>query len=110
LLLAYDLYVQAVLYKLYRLCLDCGVAQGLWPRIDRCLVDGSSIFAGVCLVLAVLSLKYDDLGRLQRYVLGIMIGLNSDYGFYPLYGLDLVSEPHMYKQFHWQRYRFFNIL
>jgi len=72
-LLAYDLYVQAI-YK-YTVVLIVGGGSKVLAWIDRYLVDGSVNFLGFASIFSGESLKYTVTGRLQQYVLTIMIGL-----------------------------------
>jgi NAD(P)H-quinone oxidoreductase subunit 5 len=83
-LLAYDLYVQA-LYK-YTVVLVVGGGSKVLTWIDRYLVDGSVNFLGVASIFSGETLKYTVTGRLQQYVLTIMIGLIL-IGFAAFYGL-----------------------
>ncbi|MBD2178723.1 NAD(P)H-quinone oxidoreductase subunit F [Pseudanabaena sp. FACHB-1998] len=83
-LLAYDLYVQAI-YK-YTVVLIVGGGSRLLAWIDRYLVDGTVNFFGLASILSGESLKYTVTGRLQQYVLTIMIGLIV-IGFAAFYGL-----------------------
>jgi NAD(P)H-quinone oxidoreductase subunit 5 len=84
-LLAYDLYVQA-LYK-YTVVLIVGGGSKFLAWIDRYLVDGSVNFLGFASIFSGESLKYTVTGRLQQYVLTIMIGLVL-IGFAAFYGLN----------------------
>jgi len=72
-LLAYDLYVQAI-YK-YTVVLIVGGGSKVLAWIDRYLVDGSVNFLGFASIFGGESLKYTVTGRLQQYVLTIMIGI-----------------------------------
>jgi NAD(P)H-quinone oxidoreductase subunit 5 len=72
-LLAYDLYVQTI-YK-YTVVLIVGGGSKILAWIDRYLVDGSVNFLGFASIFSGESLKYTVTGRLQQYVLTIMIGL-----------------------------------
>jgi NAD(P)H-quinone oxidoreductase subunit 5 len=84
-LLAYDLYVQAI-YK-YTVVLIVGGGSKFLAWIDRYLVDGSVNFVGFASIFSGESLKYTVTGRLQQYVLTIMIGLIL-IGFAAFYGLQ----------------------
>lgn len=84
-LLAYDLYVQAI-YK-YTVVLIVGGGSKLLAWIDRYLVDGSVNFLGFASILSGESLKYTVTGRLQQYILTILIGLIL-IGFAAFYGLN----------------------
>lgn len=84
-LLAYDLYVQAI-YK-YTVVLIVGGGSKFLAWIDRYLVDGSVNFVGFASIFSGESLKYTVTGRLQQYVLTIMIGLIL-IGFAAFYGLN----------------------
>ncbi len=83
-LLAYDLYVQA-LYK-YTVVLIVGGGSRVLAWIDRYLVDGSVNFVGFASIFSGETLKYTITGRLQQYVLTIMVGLIL-IGFAAFYGL-----------------------
>lgn len=83
-LLAYDLYVQTI-YK-YTVVLIVGGGSKVLAWIDRYLVDGSVNFLGFASIFSGESLKYTVTGRLQQYVLTIMIGLIL-IGFAAFYGL-----------------------
>jgi len=83
-LLAYDLYVQAI-YK-YTVVLIVGGGSKVLTWVDRYLVDGSVNFVGFASIFSGESLKYTVTGRLQQYVLTIMIGLIL-IGFAAFYGL-----------------------
>ncbi|MDX2254269.1 MAG: NAD(P)H-quinone oxidoreductase subunit F [Pseudanabaenaceae cyanobacterium bins.39] len=72
-LLAYDLYVQAI-YK-YTVVLLVGGGSKILAWFDRYLVDGSVNFLGVASILSGETLKYTITGRLQQYVLTIVVGL-----------------------------------
>lgn len=72
-LLAYDLYVQAI-YK-YTVVLIVGGGSKILAWIDRYLVDGTVNFFGLASILSGEGLKYTVTGRLQQYVLTIMIGI-----------------------------------
>ena len=84
-LLAYDLYVQAI-YK-YTVVLIVGGGSKLLSWVDRYLVDGSVNFLGFASIFSGESLKYTVTGRLQQYVLTILIGLIL-IGFAAFYGLN----------------------
>jgi NAD(P)H-quinone oxidoreductase subunit 5 len=84
-LLAYDLYVQSI-YK-YTVVLIVGGGSKFLAWIDRYLVDGSVNFVGFASIFSGESLKYTVTGRLQQYVLTIMIGLIL-IGFAAFYGLQ----------------------
>jgi NAD(P)H-quinone oxidoreductase subunit 5 len=84
-LLAYDLYVQAI-YK-YTVVLIVGGGSKVLAWIDRYLVDGSVNFLGFASIFSGESLKYTVTGRLQQYVLTIMVGLIL-IGFAAFYGLQ----------------------
>ncbi len=84
-LLAYDLYVQA-LYK-YTVVLIVGGGSKIFTWVDRYLVDGSVNFLGFASIFSGESLKYTVTGRLQQYVLTIVIGLIA-IGFAAFYGLN----------------------
>ena len=84
-LLAYDLYVQAI-YK-YTVVLIVGGGSRLLSWVDRYLVDGSVNFLGFASIFSGESLKYTVTGRLQQYVLTILIGLIL-IGFAAFYGLN----------------------
>ncbi len=84
-LLAYDLYVQAI-YK-YTVVLIVGGGSNFLAWIDRYLVDGSVNFVGLASILSGEGLKYTVTGRLQQYVLTIIIGLIV-IGFAAFYGLN----------------------
>jgi NAD(P)H-quinone oxidoreductase subunit 5 len=84
-LLAYDLYVQAI-YK-YTVVLIVGGGSKILAWVDRYLVDGSVNFLGFASVFSGESLKYTVTGRLQQYVLTIVIGLIL-IGFAAFYGLN----------------------
>ena len=72
-LLAYDLYVQT-LYK-YTVVLIVGGGSKILAWVDRYLVDGSVNFVGFASIFSGESLKYTVTGRLQQYVLTIIVGL-----------------------------------
>ena len=84
-LLAYDLYVQTI-YK-YTVVLAVREGSKFLAWIDRYLVDGSVNFVGFASIFSGESLKYTVTGRLQQYVLTIMIGLIL-IGFAAFYGLN----------------------
>ena len=84
-LLAYDLYVQT-LYK-YTVVLVVGGGSSFLAWVDRYLVDGSINFLGFASIFSGESLKYTVTGRLQQYVLTIVIGLIL-VGFAAFYGLN----------------------
>jgi len=84
-LLAYDLYVQAI-YK-YTVVLFVGGGSKVLSWIDRYLVDGSVNFVGFASIFSGESLKYTVTGRLQQYVLTIVVGLIL-IGFAAFYGLN----------------------
>ena len=84
-LLAYDLYVQGI-YK-YTVVLIVGGGSKVFAWIDRYLVDGSVNFLGFASIFSGESLKYTVTGRLQQYVLTIMVGLIL-IGFAAFYGLQ----------------------
>lgn len=84
-LLAYDLYVQAI-YK-YTVVLIVGGGSKLLAWVDRYLVDGSVNFLGFASIFSGESLKYTVTGRLQQYVLTILIGLIL-IAFAAFYGLN----------------------
>ena len=84
-LLAYDLYVQT-LYK-YTVVLVVGGGSSFLAWVDRYLVDGSINFLGFASIFTGESLKYTVTGRLQQYVLTIVIGLIL-VGFAAFYGLN----------------------
>ncbi len=84
-LLAYDLYVQAI-YK-YTVVLIVGGGSRFLSWVDRYLVDGSVNFVGIASIFSGESLKYTVTGRLQQYVLTILIGLIL-IGFAAFYGLN----------------------
>jgi len=84
-LLAYDLYVQAI-YK-YTVVLIVGGGSRFLSWVDRYLVDGSVNFVGFASIFSGESLKYTVTGRLQQYVLTILIGLIL-IGFAAFYGLN----------------------
>ena len=84
-LLAYDLYVQTI-YK-YTVVLIVGGGSKILAWVDRYLVDGSVNFLGFASIFSGESLKYTVTGRLQQYVLTIMIGLIL-IGFAAFYGLN----------------------
>jgi NAD(P)H-quinone oxidoreductase subunit 5 len=83
-LLAYDLYVQTI-YK-YTVVLIVGGGSKVLAWVDRYLVDGSVNFLGFASIFSGESLKYTVTGRLQQYVLTILIGLIL-IGFAAFYGL-----------------------
>ncbi len=72
-LLAYDLYVQTI-YK-YTVVLVVGGGSRLLSWVDRYLVDGSVNFLGFASIFSGESLKYTVTGRLQQYVLTILVSL-----------------------------------
>ncbi|TYQ31388.1 NAD(P)H-quinone oxidoreductase subunit F [Pseudanabaena sp. UWO310] len=84
-LLAYDLYVQAI-YK-YTVVLIVGGGSKVLAWVDRYLVDGSVNFLGFASIFSGESLKYTVTGRLQQYVLTIVVGLIL-IGFAAFYGLN----------------------
>ncbi|PZV14486.1 MAG: NAD(P)H-quinone oxidoreductase subunit F [Pseudanabaena sp.] len=84
-LLAYDLYVQSI-YK-YTVVLIVGGGSKFLAWIDRYLVDGSVNFVGFASIFGGESLKYTVTGRLQQYVLTIMLGVIL-IGFAAFYGLN----------------------
>jgi NAD(P)H-quinone oxidoreductase subunit 5 len=84
-LLAYDLYVQTI-YE-YTVVLVVGGGSKVLAWVDRYLVDGSVNFLGFASIFSGESLKYTVTGRLQQYVLTIVIGLIA-IGFAAFYGLN----------------------
>ncbi|MEI6065141.1 MAG: NAD(P)H-quinone oxidoreductase subunit F [Pseudanabaena sp. ELA748] len=84
-LLAYDLYVQGI-YK-YTVVLIVGGGSKVFAWVDRYLVDGSVNFLGFASIFSGESLKYTVTGRLQQYVLTIMVGLIL-IGFAAFHGLQ----------------------
>jgi NAD(P)H-quinone oxidoreductase subunit 5 len=84
-LLAYDLYVETI-YE-YTVVFIVGGGSKVLSWVDRYLVDGSVNFLGFASIFSGESLKYTVTGRLQQYVLTILIGLIL-IGFAAFYGLQ----------------------
>jgi NAD(P)H-quinone oxidoreductase subunit 5 len=84
-LLAYDLYVEKI-YE-YTVVFIVGGGSKVLSWVDRYLVDGSVNFLGVASIFSGESLKYTVTGRLQQYVLTILIGLIV-IGIAAFYGLQ----------------------
>jgi NAD(P)H-quinone oxidoreductase subunit 5 len=84
-LLAYDLYVETI-YE-YTVVFIVGGGSKVLSWIDRYLVDGSVNFLGFASIFSGESLKYTVTGRLQQYVLTILVGLIL-IGIAAFYGLN----------------------
>ncbi len=84
-LLAYDLYVEQI-YE-YTVVFIVGGGSKVLSWIDRYLVDGSINFLGFASIFSGESLKYTVTGRLQQYVLTILIGVIL-IGIAAFYGLQ----------------------
>ena len=84
-LLAYDLYVEKI-YE-YTVVLIVGGGSKILAWVDRYLVDGSVNFLGFASIFSGESLKYTVTGRLQQYVLTILVGLIL-IGVAAFYGLN----------------------
>ena len=84
-LLAYDLYVETI-YE-YTVVFIVGGGSKVLSWVDRYLVDGSVNFLGFASIFSGESLKYTVTGRLQQYVLTILVGLIL-IGIAAFYGLQ----------------------